>query len=167
MHPFLRPRSALIAFGVLASLATTGASSPAADTGTTPCRGTVDRGVLPVWARDGFSEKRPRMAHVVGDSGRIAALVFGEPLQSPPGKARNNKILWVSRKDTVSMSDLRIRAQRMRGIELIGNPVARKVAGGPGPSIIDLPGSGCWRLTLTWSGRTDTLDLRYGPTDHS
>jgi hypothetical protein len=166
MHPLLR-RCSLISLAALASFAATAAPSPAADTGGRPCRATVDHGVLPTWARDGFSEKQPRMAHVVGRSGRIAALVFGEPLQSPPGTTRNNKILWVSRADTVSMSDLRIHAQRMRGSEPIGKAVARTVAGGPGPSIIDLPGTGCWRLTLSWSGRTDTLDLQYAATGHS
>jgi len=43
------------------------------------------------------------------------------------------------------------------------------VGGGPGPSIIDLPATGCWRFTLTWStfglssgpSFRDTLDLRY------
>jgi len=166
MHTLLR-RFSLIALAAIAGLAATAASAPAADSGIQPCRSIVDRGVLPTWARGGFSEKQPRMAHVMGRAGKIAALVFGEPLQSPPGRDRNNKILWVSRADTVSMSDLRIHAQRMRGIESLGKSVTRKVAGGPGPSIIDLPAAGCWRLTLSWSGRTDTLDLQYGPTGRS
>ena len=59
------------------------------------------------------------------------------------------------------LSDLRIRAQRMQGAQPIGPVVIRTVIGGPGPSIIDLPAPGCWRLALRWSGRTDTLDLRY------
>ncbi|MEE3921497.1 hypothetical protein V2I01_34350 [Micromonospora sp. BRA006-A] len=42
-------------------------------------------------------------------------------------------------------------------------PVVREVAGGPGPSIVDLPAAGCWRLRLDWSGRTDTMDLVYRP----
>jgi len=33
--------------------------------------------------------------------------------------------------------------------------------GGPGPSIINLPVAGCWRFRLRWSGRTDTIDLRF------
>jgi hypothetical protein len=41
--------------------------------------------------------------------------------------------------------------------------VSRTVLGGPGPSIINLPASGCWRLTLRWSGRVDSLDLDYAP----
>ena len=37
----------------------------------------------------------------------------------------------------------------------------RSVAGGPGPSIIDLPAPGCWQLTLTWSGQRDTMSVPY------
>ncbi|MDM4780918.1 MULTISPECIES: hypothetical protein [unclassified Micromonospora] len=35
--------------------------------------------------------------------------------------------------------------------------------GWPGPSIVDLPAAGCWRLRLDWSGRTDMIDLVYRP----
>ena len=125
------------------------------------CHSVVHHGVLPTWARTGFSAPRPRLPHVIGRSGEIAALVFGYPLRSPPAKDRGNKILWVSRRAVRPLSDLRIRAQRMEGRRRVGRPVTRVVAGGPGPSGIDLPAPGCWRLTLRWSGRTDELDLRY------
>ena len=49
----------------------------------------------------------------------------------------------------------------MTGTKRDGAPVGRAVHGGPGPSIINLPAPGCWRLTLRWSGWTDQLDLRY------
>jgi hypothetical protein len=101
------------------------------------------------------------MPYALGASDRIAAVVFGYPLLSPPGKTRNNKILWVSHAPTRPLSDLSIRAQRMSGSRPVGPVVTRTVTGGPGPSIIDLPAAGCWRLALTWSGRHDTLDLRY------
>jgi len=39
--------------------------------------------------------------------------------------------------------------------------VTRQVAGGPGPSIIDLPAAGCWSVNLSWSGHHDHLTLRY------
>jgi hypothetical protein len=117
--------------------------------------------VLPTWARTGFSSPRPRLPHVIGRSGEIAALIFGYPLRSPAVKDRGNKILWVSRRAVRPLSDLRIRAQRMDGRRRVGRPVTRVVAGGPGPSGIDLPAPGCWRLTLRWSGRSDQLDLRY------
>jgi hypothetical protein len=116
--------------------------------------------VIPVWARGGFSERRPRLPFAVGRSGEIAALVFGYPLLSPPSRTRSNKILWVARRST-GAGDLRIRAQRMVGTRRVGRPVARTVSGGPGPSIVNLPAPGCWRLTLRWSSRADTLDLVY------
>jgi hypothetical protein len=101
------------------------------------------------------------MPYVLGRAGRIAAILFADPLESPPPKDHNNKILWVSHAPSVAGSDLRISAQRMTRSTPVGRPVGRSVPGSPGPSIIDLPAAGCWRLTLRWSGRVDTLDLRY------
>ena len=117
--------------------------------------------MLPPWARTGFSDPRPRLPHVLGRSGEIAALVFGYPLRSPPLKDRGNKILWVSRRAVKPLSDLRIRAQRMDGPPSRRAPGHARRGGRPGPSGINLPAPGCWRLTLRWSGRTDQLDLRY------
>jgi hypothetical protein len=144
----------VVAVVAAAAAAPAGSSAPA-------CHSVVHHGVLPTWARTGFSDPRPRLPHVIGRSGEIAALVFGYPLRSPPGKDRANKILWVSRRAVKPLSDLRIRAQRMEGRRRVGRPVTRVVVGGPGPSGIDLPAAGCWRLTLRWSGRSDQLDLRY------
>jgi hypothetical protein len=152
----VRWRVVLIAVGVAAASA-----APAGSSTARACHSSVRHGVLPSWARTGFSDPRPRLPHVIGRSGEIAALVFGYPLRSPPVKDRGNKILWVSRRAVKPLSDLRIRAQRMEGRRRVGRPVNRVVAGGPGPSGIDLPAPGCWRLTLRWSGRSDELDLRY------
>ena len=80
-----------------------------------PCLSRISFGVLPVWARAGFSDPQPRLPHVVGRAGRIAALVFGYPLLSPPSRVRANKILWVARMSPLSLSSLRISAQRMKG----------------------------------------------------
>jgi hypothetical protein len=132
-----------------------------ASAGTRACRAQVTNGVIPSWARAGFSDPKPRMPHVLGASGNVVALIFGYPLYSPPLPKRSNKILWVARVQSQPLSDLHIRAQRMRGTRSVGPRVTRTVIGGPGPSIIDLPAAGCWRLTLRWSGRTDTLDLQY------
>lgn len=126
-----------------------------------PCHSEIRIGVLPVWARAGFSEARPRMPYELGASGRIAAIPFGT-LNSPPAATHTNKILWVSHVLPRAGGSLRIRAQRMTGTTPAGAPVMRAVTGGPGPSIINLPAPGCWRLTLRWSGRTDQLDLQYG-----
>jgi hypothetical protein len=62
-----------------------------------PCRAEIRHGVLPKWARAGFSADRPRLPDAIGRSGDIAALLFGYPLRSPRPLRRSNKILWVSR----------------------------------------------------------------------
>lgn len=124
-----------------------------------PAGGCPDRlssAPLPTWARTGFRPPELPMPHVLGDQGDIAAVVFGDPLLSPPGKEYNNKILWVSRVPQ-DRDPLKIEAR----LDGSGEPVLREVPGGPGPSIIDLPKSGCWHLTLRWSGHVDTLALRY------
>jgi hypothetical protein len=114
-----------------------------------------------VWARAGFSDSRPRIAHTLGRSRRIVAILFGDPLSAPPIKERNNKILWVARTPLTTPADLHISAQQMSSSRPLGKPVSRRVEGGPGPSIIDLPRAGCWRLTLRWGSRHDELDLAY------
>jgi hypothetical protein len=101
------------------------------------------------------------MPYSLGSAGKIAALLWANPLLAPPSKNYNNKILWVSHQSALPGSDLQISAQRMIGSKPLGAPVARRVMGGPGPSIIDLPAAGCWRFRLRWSGRADTIDLRY------
>jgi hypothetical protein len=138
------------------------AASVAARPDAVACHAEVNRGELPIWARGGVSGPRPRIPHTLGRSGRIAAILFGYPVRSPPAADRSNKILWVSRTIPAAPAALWIRAQRMETAAAIGAPVRRIVAGGPGPSIIDLPEAGCWRLILTWSGRRDSLDLAYG-----
>ena len=124
------------------------------------CRSHVREGVLPVWARAGFSRPRPRMPYTLGASGRIAAIPFVS-LDSPPAADHSNKILWVSRVQPRDGHDFAISAQRMNGTQRLGTPVNRTLTGGPGPSIINLPSPGCWRLTVQWSGWTDQLDLQY------
>jgi hypothetical protein len=153
--------TALVALGAL-SLALSGPAE-AASRPATPCRAVVSHGVIPAWARSGFSEAKPRSAQVLGRAGRIDAILFADPLLSPPSTHVNNKILWVSRLPVGTTATLRIAAQRMVGTQRVGSPVGRVVAGGPGPSIINLPAPGCWRLSLRWSGHTDSVDLRYTP----
>jgi hypothetical protein len=94
---------------------------------------------------------------VFGRAGDILGVLFGFPLNAPPADDHNNKILWVSRAPLTRGDDLLITAK----LDGTTDTVDRKVLGGPGPSIVDLPKPGCWRLTLRWSGHTDTMDLAY------
>jgi hypothetical protein len=99
-------------------------------------------------------------------AGQMVAVLFGYPLSQPPAEGRNNKILWVAGPAAPTPHDPSVRLDyndllieaRLGGR---GEPVQRRIAGGPGPSIVDLPEPGCWRLTLRWSGRTDIIDLEY------
>jgi hypothetical protein len=120
--------------------------------------------VLPAWARAGFSETWPHAAYLLGDDGDIAAILFSQPLTSPPRKQVSNKILWVAYPDAKAdatpvdgSTDLHILARLDGG----STAVARIVAGGPGPSIIDLPQPGCWHLSLQWGPYADTMSLLY------
>ena len=120
-----------------------------------PCSARVDRGVLPKWARTGFSEPKPRVAHVIGRRGELAAILFGDPLTAPPRPDRSNKILWVARR-TPPPGPLRLSA------ESEGRTLTRVVENGPGPSGVDLP-AGCWRISASWPGGRDELELSYAP----
>ncbi|NMO51872.1 hypothetical protein HH310_11790 [Actinoplanes sp. TBRC 11911] len=123
------------------------------------CGSPVSTDALPTWARTGFSWDGSGMQHVFGARGEIVAILFGAPLRSPSPPDHGNKILWVSRQP-VELGD---RLEISGVLAGTGLRAAQTVQGGPGPSIVDLPKPGCWRFTLSWSGRTDTLDLVYAP----
>jgi hypothetical protein len=99
------------------------------------------------------------MPYVLGEAGNIVAILWVKrgALHSPPLHDRTNKILWVSRLPLTGPGPLVIKAT------LAGSArtAAVSVPGGPGPSTIDLPASGCWTFHLRWPGHTDELKLRY------
>jgi hypothetical protein len=97
------------------------------------------------------------MPHVMGDGGGVVAAIFGYPLAVSRPDGPSNKILWVSKTEDPP-GDLVIEAK----LDNADVSVTRRVRGGPGPSIIDLPQAGCWHLSLTWPGHTDTMGLVYG-----
>jgi hypothetical protein len=99
------------------------------------------------------------MPYVMSDRGDIVAILWADhdPLHAPPLPNVSNKILWVSRVSQGAFTPLRIRAT----LDGANQTVARQVADGPGPSIIDLPAAGCWSVNLSWSGHHDHLTLRY------
>jgi hypothetical protein len=140
-----RSRLALaVAIGLLAGCGGSGEPDASA------C-GTVDRGVLPSWARTGFTEAQPKIPHVLGEQGRITAILFEDMLSGD----REKKVLWVARDPWTGATDLKISARDGEDV------VERTVAGGPGPSGLELPHAGCWQLTLRWADQEDTLALRY------
>jgi hypothetical protein len=114
---------------------------------------------LPTWARAGFSGDGDGIAYVVARRGDILGVLFGRPLSSPPAPDRSNKILWVSRVPVTPGGSLEITAT----LDGTTGTVRRTVAGGPGPSGVDMPKPGCWHFTLAWSGHTDAMDLIYEP----
>ena len=118
------------------------------------CRESVQSTSLPEWARGGFSGGNP--PYVYGQHARIIAVLFS-PLSVDPQSKRSNKILWVSRPKLTKPGDLVIHARNLSTNETS----QLKVAGGPGPSEIDMPTPGCWRLNLTWSGHSDSIDLQW------
>lgn len=121
------------------------------------CTSVIRTGVLPSWARGGFSEAAPAVPHVLSTHGDFTAILFGAMLNSPPAADRNNKILWASRVTHGATRSLLIDAVRAGTT----THVRREVPGGPGPSIINLPQPGCWHLTLQWGANRDTIDLDY------
>jgi hypothetical protein len=113
---------------------------------------------LPEWARTGFTPPDQDVAHIASVQGHVVAVPFGWPLREKQPEGRSNKVLWVADLDTGG--PLVIEARR----ESDTDSVRREVADGPGPSIIDLPGKGCWQLDLSWPGGADRVYLRYlGP----
>jgi hypothetical protein len=122
-----------------------------------PCATRIVTDALPVWARTGFTGDGSGNPHVFSRNGDMVGVLFGNPLKAPPAADHNNKILWVSKLPISTPSDFAIVA-KLAGT---GETVRPKVDPAPGPSIIDLPRAGCWRLTLTWSGHVDTMDLTY------
>jgi hypothetical protein len=137
-----------------------GPATASVDTAT-GCAARVETGSLPDWADEGFHGDT-RAPHVFGARGEIVAVLFGNPLAQVRSDGSNNKILWVARPATTSpapgaSTTLEITAT----LDGTDTTVTHEVAGGPGPSIIDMPEAGCWHLDLRWAGRTDTMDLVY------
>jgi hypothetical protein len=144
------------------SSAASSAVSPAASSAVSSaakCGSPVLTDALPKWALGGFNYDGSGTPHVLSKAGNLVAVLFGSPLNAPPSDDHSNKILWVSKLPAIMGDTLRITAN-LAGTTSVAE---REVTGGPGPSIVDLPQAGCWHLTLTWAGQTDSLDLTYQP----
>jgi hypothetical protein len=133
------------------------AAQPAA---ASSCASAVVYGSLPTWARAGFSPPSVAMPYALGARGDIVAVLWArhDPLVTPTPPGRANKILWVSK---LAGAPLEITARQLIGGTAVGAVQRRTIAGGPGPSYVDMPTAGCWQFTLRWSGHVDTLNLPY------
>jgi len=152
--------AALLVSGCTAADTTAKARPPApAASRATGCTSQTQTGPLPTWARAGFSGDGAGVPHVFARQGDILGVLFGGTLSSPPTPERSNKILWVSRVPVTPGGSLEITAT----LDGTTETARRTVAGGPGPSGIDMPKPGCWHFALTWSDHTDTMDLTYKP----
>jgi hypothetical protein len=140
------PAAPQVAAGPTVSAAT---GAPAAG-----CAADVAPAPLPEWARGGFSPPDQAVPFVVGERGTILGVLFGQPFSAPAASDRGNKILWVTR-DPHPAGPLTITAA------LDGAVTTLEVPEGPGPSLVDLPTPGCWRLTLAWPDHTDRVAVAY------
>lgn len=119
------------------------------------CAHAVVTSALPVWAQSGFAANALVNAHLTGASGNIIGVLFADHITAPARANEANKILWVSRLPVDPNQPLTIRAR----LDDSSAQVTRTIAGGPGPSTLDLPKPGCWNLTLSWSGHQDAVRL--------
>ena len=133
------------------------AGTPTPVAGPTSCR-PAETGPLPEWARGGFTGDGSGMPFVRSDGGRMVAILFNHPLTAPPAEGTGNKILWVARADGYAADGFWFEA-RLEGTD---RRLRVDVAPAPGPSGVDLPAAGCWRLVLHWgTSYTDTISLAY------
>jgi hypothetical protein len=119
--------------------------------GSSACTGTISTAALPTWARAGFSPGALHTRHVLGANGDIVGILFDE-LRAHQPKGTNNKILWVAKDGG---GPLHISAR------LEGSDTTTTRTVDLGPSIVNVPAAGCWQMTLTWPGHSDTIAFRY------
>lgn len=134
-----------------------GSRSGAGERSDRPCVSKVIQDALPTWARTGFRGDGSGIPHVVSEHGDIIAVLFDYPPVASSDPNVVNKILWISRLPQQAMQPLTIKA----ALYGTGMSAAREIATGPGPSGVNLPKAGCWRLALNWSGHTDTMRLKF------
>jgi hypothetical protein len=140
-----------VAGGAAALTLTLGEDTTTPPAGSSACTGNISTATLPTWARAGFSPEGLHTPHVFGANGEIVGILFVE-LRAHQPEGTNNKILWVAKN---GHGTLHITAQ------LEGSDTTATRTVDLGPSIVDLPTAGCWQMTLTWPGHSDTIAFRY------
>jgi len=145
---------------LLVACAPTGGPPPPSPSGpVSECGTQVQRGAQPAWLVAAGAGNNPSGVPYVMTTPAIAAgFLFGYPLTA--GRTNpSNKILWVVGRPRASSSlDISARSGG-RSVSLSLPPDS-----GPGeiyPSIVDVPGPGCWHIELRWGGNTAAVDLLY------
>lgn len=137
------------------TLIPTGSSNPIAATGCRP----PTTGVLPDWARAGFSP--PFTAtFATSRSGNVLAVPFVTLIAPPtPDGQTNNKVLWIPH--TTPPPDSQRQVLITAKLDGTNRTVQVVLPDGFGPSTVDLPVPGCWHLELGSGTKPDELDLLY------
>lgn len=120
--------------------------SPAAGSACTP----LQTGTPPAWARGGFHGGYVPFAR--SRSGDVVAFVFGK-LSAPPAADHHNKVLWVVHGRSAAEIDVTA--------HLVGSQRVTTLQVPAGPSFVNMPEAGCWRLDLRIGNRRDTINLRW------
>jgi hypothetical protein len=94
---------------------------------------------------------------VFSEHGDLIAVLFNYPPVSATEPGQGTKILWKSRLPQEPMQPLRIEAT----LDGSTTTLIREIPGGAGPSLVQLPTAGCWRLALSWSGHQDRMTLQF------
>ena len=110
--------------------------------------------VLPAWAREGFPDSSRPIPYLRSTRQSIVAVPFGWPLSAPTNPGRSNKILWIAKEGGAPLQIVAVE-------KATGLTATRDLPDGPGPSVVDMPNSGCWRFTLQWAEHTDEVFVRY------
>jgi hypothetical protein len=148
----------LVAGAAVVERGRSGSGSTVATTPAPACDGTPRSEVVPDWARAGFSDPQPVAPLVHSRSGNVVAILFGGHLYSPPRRGLSNKVLWVWRQvPGGGTGDVTMTAQLAGTDKVVTTGLPRP----EGPSTVDLPLPGCWRITLHSPAGTDTIDLDY------
>jgi hypothetical protein len=93
------------------------------------------------------------MPYVTSASGDIVGILW-EPLTAPTPDGNGDKVLWVWRKPVEGI------VTAVARLDGTGPAVSRFATDVTGPSSVSLPSPGCWRVTITWQGGSDTIDLQ-------
>jgi hypothetical protein len=169
-HPALRRGVVIVAVTCLLAACGSTKSNPASQRRATRVPGgcgttQLFRGRLPAWTAPAFSDSSPGPVPwpaALSERGTVAAVVFGYPLRAGNPTGRMNKVLWIMKLPRLG-SPLRVEARPADA----GKPLIRltfAADSSPGeiyPSYVNVPMTGCWRLTLRWAGHEDWIDLHY------